>query len=84
MSDVSSSAYKLPELWNGIYHPIKEVDMKFLEQRDGEPRKYFQVSAGTSERKIAKVRKCDPRRDQRSQQLSLNVTAGIIAVIADR
>jgi hypothetical protein len=61
-------------VWNGIDHLIKEVDLKLLEERDGDPRKKrLQVSVGTSEPKPAEVRKCGPRHDPWSmQQLSLN------------
>jgi hypothetical protein len=42
--EVSCCAHKLPEVWNGINHPIKELDVKLPEERDGDPRKKrFQV-----------------------------------------
>ena len=30
---VSCSAHKLPEMWNGIDHPIEEMDLKLLEEK---------------------------------------------------
>ena len=64
-AEVSRSARELPEVWNGIDHPIKEPDSKFLEKRSGEQRKErFQVSARTLEPKPVEVRKCDPRHNR--------------------
>src|SRR5258707_2914261 len=46
--EVSCSAHKLLEIWNRIGQLIEELDLKPLEERDGDSRKKrFQVSAGT-------------------------------------
>jgi hypothetical protein len=64
---------------------MKEPDLKHPEERDGDPRKKrFQVGTGTSEPKPVKVRKCDPRHNRCSQQLSLDIAAGLIAIKANR
>jgi hypothetical protein len=77
--EVSCGAHKLLKVWNGIGQLIEEIDLKLFEKRDGDPRKKsFQVSAGTLEPKPAEVRKCDMCHDRRTQQLSLDVAAGIV------
>jgi len=76
--EVPCSSHKLLEMWGRIGQLIEEIDLKLLQESEGDPReKHFQVSAGTSEPEPAEVRKSDVhRRDWRTQQLPLNVTAG--------
>jgi hypothetical protein len=76
--EASRSAHKPLQVWDRIDDPIKETDTKILEERGGDARKKrLQLSVRTSERNQAKVRKCDPRHDRRTQQFSLDVSAGI-------
>ena len=79
-----SCDHRLLEVWNGISQLIDEIDLNLLEERDGDPRKKrFQVSVSTSEPKPTEVRKCDTRHDRPMQQLSLDVTTGIVVVRSD-
>jgi hypothetical protein len=81
----SCSTHKLQEVWNGIGQLIEKTDMKPFEERGSNPReKRFQVSAGTLESKPAEVGKSDACHDRRTQQLALNITAGIVGIKVDR
>jgi hypothetical protein len=60
---------------------VEEIDLKPLEERDGDPRKKrFQVSASTLEPKPMEVRKCNACPDWCTQQVPLNVTTGKMGV----
>jgi hypothetical protein len=71
----------LLKAWDGVGQLVEEIDLKLLEEREGNVRKkYFQVSASALKSKTAEVRKCDERHDWCSHQLFLNVTTGIVGV----
>jgi hypothetical protein len=66
--EISCTANKLLDVWNRIGQLIKEIDLKFLEDRDGDPgKKRFQVSTGASEPKPAEVWEYDVRQDPGTQ-----------------
>src|SRR5258708_34311203 len=82
--EVFCIAHKLLEVWDRIGQLIEELDLKPLEVGDCDSRKkHFQVSAGTLGHKPTETRKCDVYREWRTQQLHLNVTAGILGIKGD-
>jgi len=76
-SEVLCCTQELKEVWNGKVELMEELDVEVVKERHCHLRKNrFQVSAGTPEPKLAKVRKCNISDDRPIQQLSLHVTVG--------
>ena len=81
---VPRGAHKLLQVWDRIGQLVEEIDLELLEEGNGDlGKKRLQVSAGTLKPEPAEVRKCDARRDWRTQQLPLDITAGEMRVEKD-